>query len=164
MRDEYNIVNGVIKEEIQNLANQGELYQYMITSVCIGLVIFAEAIIIPFFSSTIKKKSLVIAIFADIEMGEIKQVMESQKLDLKKIIFKKKWISQAEGNYNYFWEKVADAHQISKEKKAQEKKNEIIQDIIKDLAIEIKKEEVQQEKEEEIDKKIKRKELLSAIE
>ena len=112
MRVEIDKVNKVFENDMQNLAIQGENYQYIILSICVGLVVLSEAVIIPFFSWTIKEKSRVIAIFSDIEIDEVKQVIESQKLDTRKIVFKRSWINDSGGHQNIFWDKVIEAHHL----------------------------------------------------
>lgn len=159
MRDELDKVNVIFEQDVGNLAVEGATNEYMIISICIGLVILAEAIIIPFFSRAIQEKSRVIAIFADIEIDEIKEIIETQIVDLRKIKFKKSWITESEGNFNVFWDKVIKAHKVLKEKV---KKPEGFSDVVK--KVESKTDEEENKKEEDLEKATKRKECLSEIE
>ena len=100
-----------------------------------------------------------IAIFSDIEIDEVKEIIETQIVDLRKIIFKRSWINESEGNFNIFWDKVIKAHKVLKEKV---KKPEGFSDVVK--KVESKTDEEENKKEEDLEKATKRKECLSEIE
>lgn len=173
-----------------SLASDSSNSQYILISVCTGLVIAFTIIIFPILNYIIKDKSYVIAIFSDMDIDEVKKVIEdTRKLNLVNLNYKKKWIKKSNGQQDYFWRKLINdpvrdrtpqpdiSPDPSKKKKveeeeikAEENKEEQEQDQDKEKAEndeeknkEIKPEEMQSAIM-ETEKKLKRKAALTAIE
>jgi len=107
MRIHQNMITKTMEKELLGLATDGEKFQYIINGICALLVAIALIVIIPVFSWVIRDKSYVLAIFSDIDNEEIEQIIsECKSLDLRRIRFKKKWISKYENKPLEFWTKV----------------------------------------------------------
>jgi len=127
MRIHQNMITKSMEKELLGLATEGENAQYIINGVCALLVAIALIVIIPVFSWVIRDKSYVLAIFSDIDNEEMEQIIsECKSLDLKRVRFKKKWISKYENKPSDFWNKVRknasennDSHIKKKKHKSQ---------------------------------------------
>jgi len=107
MRIRQDNVNVIMENELHNLAVNGENTQYIIIGICIGLVIVFLIAMIPVFTWVIRNKSYVLSIFSDIEIEEIQEVIDGCKiLDIKKIKYRKKWITKFEAKPSQFWNKL----------------------------------------------------------
>jgi len=137
MRTHQYKVKKEMDADLFRLATQGEYIQYIINGICAGLVIISLILIVPVFSWVIKDKSYVLAIFSDIEIDELEQIIkECKSLDLKALRYKKKWVTKYENRPAEFWNKVTKSLTSKKVQKQNEQKEEIKPKIQQDLQIE----------------------------
>eukprot|EP01022_Parablepharisma_sp_SALTPOND_P006423 TRINITY_DN1261_c0_g1_i2.p2 TRINITY_DN1261_c0_g1~~TRINITY_DN1261_c0_g1_i2.p2 ORF type:complete len:514 (-),score=67.95 TRINITY_DN1261_c0_g1_i2:931-2472(-) len=129
MRFKQDEVNFKLEEELKSMARKGENTQYAIILSCIGLVILSTIVIIPVFNWVIKEKSNVLSIFADIEPAEARKVVEEcQKLDIKNLKYKRKWIGLASGHQNLLWNKIIAEQQRGFGKNEYKKEKVLVKD------------------------------------
>ena len=110
-------INQVFEADILSLASSGLNSQYILISICTALVVISTAIIFPILNWIIKDKSLVIAIFSDVERIEVNKVIENTKrLNINNLDYKKKWIKKSNGQQDYFWNKILKDQQSDVDK------------------------------------------------
>ncbi len=107
MRDKQDEIAARLEKELQSLATDDEIVQFIIVGICVGLVALSSMVIVPIFIWVIKDKSYVFAIFSYIESDEIRQIIaECKKLDLKNLRYKKTWLANSQGNQELFCKKI----------------------------------------------------------
>ncbi len=100
-----------MEQDLKLMARRGEMSQYILMAVCIGIVLIASVAVIPAFSCVIQDKSYVLALFADIGPEEIEGVIaEMKRLDIKTLHFKRKWLRKYQTQQDEFWKKVIGEH------------------------------------------------------
>ena len=112
MREIQDTISSRLESDLKFVARRGEVTQYIIVAVCIGLVLLTSASVVPFFNTVIKDKSYVLALFADISVQEIQTIIgEIKALDIKTLRFKRKWILKFQGLQDAFWKKLLGEYQ-----------------------------------------------------
>jgi len=96
-----------LEADMENRSEKSETTQYIITSICTGLVFLSLISITPIFNWVIKDKSYVIAIFSDIEQDEIRKVIsECKKMDIRNVYYQNDWTEKYENAQNEFWQNL----------------------------------------------------------
>jgi len=130
MSKHQNYIADNMSAELSHLATKGANVQYIINSVCGGLVLLCLIVIIPVFLFVIKDKSYVLSIFSDIESNEIEEIIrECKKVDIKHLRFKKKWVMKFEHNSKQFWNKVNNSESSECNDQESKKKSTIIKPV-----------------------------------
>ena len=147
LRINQDLTGAQVQEDIISLATSGEASQYVMISICSGLVILSTMIILPILMWIIKDKSYVLGIFADVKNDEAKKVIEEAlHLDLTKLVYRKKWLEKWKTRQEMFWKKLVDEQRGRKKISEAIKKEEKIQELGEDFSSVV-KEQVVQEKE-----------------
>ncbi len=109
MRNKQDEVSARLKDELEVLAIKDVTTQYVLISICVGLVVITTVSITPIFIWVIKDKCYVFTIFAYIQLDEIRDVIkECKKPDFKGLKFKAKWIVKCEGQEQLFWNRLVN--------------------------------------------------------
>ncbi len=111
IRNQQASVSRRLDNELTSLSRQGETTQYVITGLCMVLILASAAAILPIFVWVIRDKSRVLEIFADITPEESDKIIEgSRSLDIKNLRYKRRWIQSAEERHEAFWKKLVTQH------------------------------------------------------
>ncbi|MDR3547557.1 MAG: hypothetical protein P4M11_04665 [Candidatus Pacebacteria bacterium] len=114
MRNKEDEISTRLQKELNSLATDDETTQYVLVGVCIALVAISAGVITPIFIKVIRDKSYVFAIFSHIQPEEIRIVIkECKKLDVKRVRFKKAWVSEYADQQEVFWRKVRAGNRVS---------------------------------------------------
>jgi len=117
MRNKQDEITDRLEKELDYLATQDLLVNYILISVCIALVIISALVIIPIFVKVIKDKSNLYMIFSHITEEELNKIVsECKKLILKNVRYKKKWLLKSYGNQDHFWRKIVTENKMSNQK------------------------------------------------
>ncbi len=123
MRNLEDWASATMQTELDKLATEDETTQYILAGVCLGLVIVSAIMVIPIFMKVIRNKSYVFAIFAHVTPDEVQQVIkECRQLDIKRIRFKKDWLTKFADREELFWKKVLAGNVSSTQRKLAGKK------------------------------------------
>ena len=109
LRINQDVTGTKVQENTISLATSGQASQYIMISICSGLVVLSTMIILPILMWTIKDKSYVLGIFADVKNDEAKKVIEEAlHLELTKLVYRKKWLEKWKTRQEMFWKKLVD--------------------------------------------------------
>ena len=125
MRVKQDEISLRLHKELESLATDDEIIQFVLIGICVGLVIISSVVIVPIFIRVIKSKSFVFRIFSYIEEKEIKKIIHNcQKLDLKNLRYKKKWLEKSAGDQEVFWKKLVAENSCKNDKRFKRQNND----------------------------------------
>ncbi len=112
MRNKQDSVSVRLQNELTRLATNDENTQYILAGVCIGLVLLSAIFVMPIFMKVIRDKSHAFSIFSHITTQEIHRIInECKKLEVKKVRFRREWLTQFAEQPAQFWRKIRTGSQ-----------------------------------------------------